>query len=611
MAKINVLKSSVYNKIAAGEVVERPASIVKELVENSIDAGATKLEIYIENGGLTTIHIIDNGCGIESDSVETAFLNHATSKILNETDLEKISTLGFRGEALSSIAAVTKVEVITKTAFDEFGTKLILEGGNKIYKDIVGAAIGTSIKISDLFFNTPARKKFLKKASGETAEITNLVQRLILANPNISIKYVSNGNVIFNSQGAGLQSAIFSVYDKNTLTNCKEINWFYKDIEVYGYIGNKNFTKPNRTYQTVIVNGRYVNNHTVSTAVQRAFDRYLTTRSYPFFVINIKLPHEKVDVNVHPNKLEVKFEDSQSVFYAVYIPIKEVLEENGKSDVPNVEITGKQNNEVQTLRNLNNNSETTPSAKNFKQTNINVKIDYENDRELFKNILKPQPSFANGLASPLASQPYNQSDVSQMQTEATEINFEESITVGTVFNTYIIIQNEDNLFFIDQHAAHEMLLYDKFMSDYDKNKNIKQTLLLPYIFNAKSDEREFIFKNLAIIQECGFMIEEFGSSSFKISEVPLIFANADLEKFINSFLEDLNTEKIDIKYIKEKIAKSACKAAVKAGNKLLPSDIEYIKKNLDKSNILRCPHGRPVVVKITKYEIEKWFKRVF
>ncbi len=605
MAKINVLQSSVYNKIAAGEVVERPASIVKELVENSIDAGAKKLEIYVENGGLTIIQVIDDGCGIECDSVETAFLNHATSKISNETDLEKISTLGFRGEALSSIAAVTKVEIITKTKFDEFGTKLILKGGSKTFKDIIGAPVGTSIKISDLFFNTPARKKFLKKPSGETAEITNLVQRLILANPDISIKYVSNGNIVYNSQGAGLESAIFAVYDKNTLSSCKKINWFYKDIEVCGYIGDKNFTKPNRTYQTVIVNGRYVNNNTVCTAVQRAFDRYLTTRAYPFFVLNVKLPPEKVDVNVHPNKLEVKFEDSQSVFYAVYIPVKEILDHDNKS-MPEIELSNSQNNIKQSQAIINN--EESLSLKN----NVETKLAIDAEKEFFKSFLQPQQSFISPkLSAPeFTLQNDNKEDICVEQ-ETTKIFFEESITIGTAFDTYIIIQNQDNLYFVDQHAAHEMMLYDKFMLNFDKNKNINQALLIPYIFNAKPDEREFILKNITEIQDCGFMIEEFGSSSFKISEVPLMFANADLEQFTNSFLENLSTEKIDIKFIKEKIAKAACKAAVKAGNKLLPDDIEQLKKNLDKSDTLRCPHGRPVIVKITKREIEKWFKRVF
>ncbi len=605
MAKINVLQSSVYNKIAAGEVVERPASIVKELVENSIDAGAKKLEIYVENGGLTTIQVIDDGCGIECDSVETAFLNHATSKISNETDLEKISTLGFRGEALSSIAAVTKVEIITKTKSDEFGTKLMLEGGCKTFKDIIGAPIGTSIKISDLFFNTPARKKFLKKPSGETAEITNLVQRLILANPDIAIKYASNSNIIYNSQGTGLESAIFAVYDKNTLSSCKKINWFYKDIEVCGYIGDKNFTKPNRTYQTVIVNGRYVNNNTVCTAVQRAFDRYLTTRAYPFFVLNVKLPPEKVDVNVHPNKLEVKFEDSQSVFYAVYIPVKEILDHDNKS-MPEIELSNSQNNIKQSQAIINN--EESLSLKN----NVETKLPFDSEKEFFKSFLRPQQSFISPkLSAPeFTLQNDNKEDI-YVEQETTKIFFEESITIGTAFDTYIIIQNQDNLYFVDQHAAHEMMLYDEFMLNFDKNKNIKQALLIPYIFNAKPDEREFILKNITKIQDCGFMIEEFGSSSFKISEVPLMFANADLEQFANSFLENLSTEKIDIKFIKEKIAKAACKAAVKAGNKLLPDDIEQLKKNLDKSDTLRCPHGRPVIVKITKREIEKWFKRVF
>jgi len=679
MAKINVLQSSVYNKIAAGEVVERPASIVKELVENSIDAGATKIEINVENGGLTSITVSDNGCGIEKDCVETAFLNHATSKISNEKDLEKIFTLGFRGEALASIAAVSKVELFTKSKDEEFGTKLIIEGGQKISRDDIGHPEGTSIKISNLFFNTPARKKFLKKPSGEAGEITNLVQRLILSNPNVAIKYTSNGNIIFNSQGLGLESAIFSAYDKKTLENCHKINWFYRDIEVEGYVGNKNFTKPNRTYQTTIINGRYVVNSTVSMAVQRAFERYLTTRAYPFFVLNVKLPFDKIDVNVHPNKMEVKFEDAQSVFYAVYIPIKELLDEPDKSSIPEIKIESKQltitrqsegpynkNNQ----QNFENNSTsgvikskdsvadgTKSSANNtFKTKNTKplppekiIIPELQIDAPPFVQVglihrpLSPETMPNLGMSCPIieisadttsdnslyqgfrqvrlneSTENYQDSISTQTQQNKTSpdssvntetINFTESKTIGKAFDTYIIFERENNLFFVDQHAAHEMLLYKKFTEDYQQQKNIKQQLLLPYVFNVNQAEREFISKNLQKISQCGFEIEEFGESAFKISEVPLIFANINFEKFTNSFLHDLSAIDIDIKYISDRLAKAACKAAIKAGDKISNDDISYLKKMLDDEDTLRCPHGRPVVIKVSKYEIEKWFKRV-
>lgn len=601
MAKINILSSTVYNKIAAGEVVERPASIVKELVENSIDAGAKNIEISIENGGLDTISVADNGCGIESQYVETAFLNHATSKIAQESDLEKIYTLGFRGEALSSIAAVSKVEITTKTTTDDFGTKLVIEGGEIASKEIFGAAQGTSIKVSNLFFNTPARKKFLKKPSGEAAEITNLVQRLILSNPDVAIKYTSNGNIVFNSQGLGLEAAIFAVYGKGTLENCKKIAWFYKDIEVDGYVGNKNFTKPNRTYQTVIVNGRYVVNSTVCTAVQRAFDRYLTTRAYPFFVLNVKIPYEKIDINVHPNKMEVKFEDSQNVFYAVYIPIKEMLDGGENKAVPEVKISSEQ---LEIKKNIPENQSVaavnTPSVKFT-----------DDDEKLLSNFSMPR--FNTGLSAPAFhftdDRPQKNNDA-QQKPESGAIRFSESKNIGTAFDTYVIIQKDANLFFIDQHAAHEMLLFDKFTADYHSKRNIKQQLLVPYTFSVKQDEFEFIADNLDKINDCGFTIEEFGVNSFKISEVPLIFSNINFDKFINSFLTDLDTEKIDIKYIYDKLAKSACRAAVKAGDKLTEADINCLKDSLDGSSILRCPHGRPVAVKVSKLEIEKWFKRV-
>ena len=520
MAKINVLDSSVYNKIAAGEVVERPASIVKELVENSIDAGATKIEIVIEEGGLKSISVTDNGCGIEKDCVETAFLNHATSKISNEKDLESIFTLGFRGEALSSIAAVSKVEIRTKTEFDEFGTKLLIEGGQVVSNVDFGTAKGTTIKIEDLFFNTPARKKFLKKPSGEATEITNLVQRLILANPNVAIKYTSNNNLIFNSQGFGLESAIFAVYDKNTLANCKKINWFYRDIEVEGYVGNKNFTKPNRTYQTSIVNGRYVSNTTISMAVQRAFEKYLTTRAYPFFVLNVKVPFDKIDVNVHPNKMEVKFEDAQSIFYAVYLPIKELLDENDKKSIPEIKLSSeqldiksqfsskpieqqyKQSEPVkQTIEEpVSNPKVEQKTITNYQQvvnetkTKAVDKTPYKNitfadievekppmrcvlfDKKEFQQLvesnvdkehmhveLSNDPIQISSKANELPDTQLKEVQFDKAKQEAIspaeEFSFAEAITVGRIFDTYIIIQKQDELYFVDQHAAHEALLY--------------------------------------------------------------------------------------------------------------------------------------------------------
>ncbi|MBE5749031.1 MAG: hypothetical protein E7344_05345, partial [Clostridiales bacterium] len=625
--------------------------------------GANKIEISIEDGGLKSIMVVDNGCGIEKDCVETAFLNHATSKISSEKDLEKIFTLGFRGEALSSIAAVSKVEVLTKTEFDDFGTKLCIEGGKVVSNVDFGTAKGTCIKIEDLFFNTPARKKFLKKPSGEATEITNLVQRLILANPNVAIKYTSNNNLIFNSQGLGLESAIFAVYDNKTLANCKKINWFYRDIEVEGYVGNKNFTKPNRTYQTAIVNGRYVSNTTISMAVQRAFEKYLTTRSYPFFVLNVKVPLDKVDVNVHPNKMEVKFEDAQSIFYAVYIPIKEMLDETDKKSIPEVKIESEQlaiqkqfafqetkiqeekqivqqKNEEPVAQNKIEQEQVLSSIQNDKKNivceqtknrnitfaDIEIKkeppkrlvLTKEEIEEEFAAKTKQWPAFSTGMLE-LENEQSSKIDrykevgfdhENQKPIPPKEINFAESITVGRAFETYIIVQKEDNLYFIDQHAAHEALLYKKFKENYEQDKNVKQQLLLPYVFNVKHDESDFICENIQKIRDCGFEIEEFGTNSFKISEVPLMFANINFDKFINSFLHDLDATEIDVSYISEKLARAACRSAIKAGDKMTEDDMNHLKKLLDDTDTLRCPHGRPVVVKISKYEIEKWFKRV-
>ena len=618
MAKINILDSSVYNKIAAGEVVERPSSIVKELFENSVDAGASKIEIEVTNGGLDSIKVTDNGSGIDSSEVEKAFFNHSTSKLKNEDDLFAINTLGFRGEALSSIAAVSKTQVVTKTADSEFGVKLLVEGGIFGKKEPVGTDNGTTITVRDLFFNTPARKKFLKKPSGEGTAITNLVERLILANPDIQVKYVLNGNTVYHSQGKGLESAIFAVYGKNTLDNCKKISWFYKDIEVNGFVGNKNFTKPNRTYQTTVINGRYVSCPTVCSAMQRAFEKFLMTRSYPFFVLHLKLPADKIDVNVHPNKMEVKFEDSQSVFYSVYIPVKDCLDGDNKSSIPEIE-----KKSVQIDINSVNSSfcSSTAPAKQETQTEEKIKFDDILPLEIFRFpsecLASPQEGLIiddQPIETNFESEKHNPSVLDFAATSEEENKnfdvFNEAKFIGSIFDTYLLFELKNDIYLIDQHAAHEMILFDEFEKQYESKKFISQPLLIPYVFTLKYDEAEFLLQNLQSINSCGFFIEEFGENSFKITSIPLTFADINPGKFIDSVLSDLGKINTKPKLIKDIIAKSACKAAVKAGDSLKKQDIDYLKSKLSEDYIMRCPHGRPVAVKVSKAEIEKWFKRI-
>ena len=325
MSKINILSSDIYNKISAGEVVERPASIVKELVENSIDAGAENIEITVKNGGIDLINVVDDGCGIEKDDIDVAFLPHTTSKIALAEDLSEIKTLGFRGEALASIAAVSVVEMLTKTEGDETGSKVEVQAGRIKSKGEFSANTGTSVWVRDLFYNVPARRKFLKSAGRESAEITSVVGKLILANPELKFKYINNDKLIYQTNGSGAKEAIYTVYGEEAVKHCVKFDDFYKNLRAWGYVSDLNYFKPNSSYQTFVVNGRYVNSPQLSSALKNAYKDFMMTKNFPFAVIYIEIAPSEIDVNVHPNKLEVKFSDSNAVFLSVATPVKQIL----------------------------------------------------------------------------------------------------------------------------------------------------------------------------------------------------------------------------------------------------------------------------------------------
>ena len=388
MSKINILTKDIYNKIAAGEVVEKPASVVKELVENCIDAKATNITIEILDGGITQIKVSDNGCGIEYDDFDKVFLAHATSKVKTIEDLSSIGTLGFRGEALSSIASVSKVTLSSKTENSSEGYQVKVDGGEMGDIVPIGATTGTYIVISDLFFNIPARKKFLRKPKLEENDITNYVARLILANPNISIKYVADNKIIYHSFGTGLYDAIYTIYGKSIVDNILEFNFDRGDYKFSGYLGKPTFSKPNRTYQTLIINGRYVVNQTIATAVNRAYENFLMKGNFPFFVINLQIPLDKVDVNVHPNKLEVKFEDYNSIFGMVYSEVLDILYNlttTKKITIDNEESID--SSKLSVLDNIGSQFKSTESESEndeIKEVSLNsgVNIEYESNKQI-------------------------------------------------------------------------------------------------------------------------------------------------------------------------------------------------------------------------------------
>lgn len=606
MNRIRLLPSEVFNKIAAGEVVERAASVVKELVENSIDGESSEISIEINvKDDNHSIFISDNGHGIERDSIPYVFLPHATSKIENAEDLNSILTLGFRGEALASIAAVSRVTMTTRTRNDETATTILIEGGEIIRTTEDAGDIGTTFLVENLFYNTPARKKFLKKTPSETAEITSVIAKLILANPKVGIKYVLNGKQVFNSGGNGFKNSIFTVYGAETVKNCLEADCILKDCHVTGFVGKSDYFKANSTYQTFIVNGRYVSNSTLASAVKNAYRAFMLPRMFPFVALIISLPADELDVNVHPNKLDVRFYDSQKIYLAVYNAINEALKIHSKQMI----------------------EEYTLSLYPAKSTSgIEPDVCFNENKDTFKKIevderhRPPVERFTLNQAEEVLfnNLPINRPlIVKEMQVSQGTFGLEsETISckiIGRLFNTYLLLENNktEEFMLIDQHAAHERILFDLLMTEAEKSgKCIVQPLLVPYVFEVNSSEANFISANLQDLEIIGFLIQPFGNNTFKLDAVPAILAEIDLQAFKITLLEDLNKEKIsqmDFNY--QILARKACRAAVKANDKLSDGDVKTILEKITKNNALTCPHGRPIVVTIRKSEIEKWFKR--
>ncbi|MBE7081027.1 MAG: DNA mismatch repair endonuclease MutL [Clostridiales bacterium] len=625
--KINLLSSKIYNRIAAGEVVERPFSVVKELVENSIDAGATKIEIEIENGGISCVKITDNGCGIEKSELKKALLPHATSKISSLKDLDNIMSLGFRGEALASIASVSKITIESKPSDQEFGASISADGGEM--SDITDSAInnGTIISVNNLFFNTPVREKFLRSEKSEENEITATVARFILGNPTISFKYTVDGKVVYNSFGDGFESAIVCVYGVDALENCFYIDTVKNGIKINGYIGKHFFTKGNRSYQTTFINGRYVVNQTVSSAIANAYSSYLMKRQYPFYVLSISLPSEIVDVNVHPNKLDVRFANNQIVYGSIYSVISKVLDGSSEAlNIVSVDRNIKANNTELNTKEINTNYDThnhvnfdkkmlTLSFSDSKPSTESKSIKFDNEGEYLKNdnnndidIFAENKLYLEKLEKQkLELQQKNEEVKQESLVSLTEIKY-----IGQALNTYLIFEDGIDLYFADQHAAHERILFDKLNLAVKNAKIDTQTLLLPYVINVNSLEYNFLLSKLDVLNSMGIEISEFGRNAFKVSAIPTFLVDINLKTFFDDILSDINELKTFTvnELLDEKLAQKACKSAIKSGDKLSESEIAILLEKLKENIGLKCPHGRPVAIKITRTEIDKWFKRI-
>jgi len=622
--KINLLSSKIYNRIAAGEVVERPFSVVKELVENSIDSGADNIQIEIENGGISSIKITDNGCGIEKSELKKALLPHATSKISKLDDLDNICSLGFRGEALSSIASVSKITIISKPKDQELGGTISCDGGD--FNDISDCVTldGTTIIVNNLFYNTPVREKFLKSERSEENEITATVSRFIMGNPSISFKYIVDGKTIYNSFGDGFDSAIACIYGIDTISNCYYIDAEKNGIKINGYIGKHNFTKGNRSYQTTFVNGRYVVNQTISSSISNAYSSYLMKRQYPFYVLRITLPTEIVDVNVHPNKLDVRFANNQIVYGALYSVISKVLD--GSSEVLNIVKTNTDNNDKNTDDNIVNyathNANKNDIKPKFEPLVFNDSESIKFNEEEFKT--KETQNSNNDVIDIFAENKLYLEKIEKEKIERLNNNNNNSIVqdnitslkeirfVGQVLNTYLVFEDGIDLYFADQHAAHEKILFDKLNQSLTNANIISQPLLLPFVLNVNSSEFDFLLSKIDLLNSIGIEISEFGINAFKVSAIPSCLIDMNLKNFFDDILNDLtslrNLTVNDL--LIEKLAQKACKSAIKSGDKLSQLEIDTLLEKLKENIGLKCPHGRPVVIKITRMEIDKWFKRI-
>lgn len=648
--RINLLDEITINKIAAGEVVERPSSIVKELVENSIDAGADRIIIEVENGGKSLIKITDNGCGIPSSEVKKCFLRHATSKIDKIDDLFNLFTLGFRGEALASICAVSKLEMTTKFEDEAVGTKITLVGGNIEAKEAVGANTGTSIVIKDLFFNTPARKKFLKTDHAELMNITDIVNKLAIGYPNVKFRYLNAGKLMVNTPGDGkLVSAVRSIYSREVSENLIEINYDCSLFKIDGYIGNNNIYRSNRNLQHVYINGRFVKSKIIYDAIANAYKSIIPINKHAVCFINLHLDPQKVDVNIHPGKIEVKFEKENEIKLEIMEYIRAKLLK--QSLIGKYETFDRVPKDKSVKQEFNNNTFKTQdfASTSLYSSDINSKIDdkeikpidlsdevdvnsfikLDDFEEKKKKEVKTKSSgFKYNNDTKLENNNKISETESQMAfTEEGEILDSEKKdeiekkeagfslkyykVVGVVFDTYIVLQKGESMYLMDQHAAHERVLFERYMNAFHKREVHMQMLLDPIVLELSSVDMLQVEKNIDVFRNFGFEVEIFGMNNILIRGVPNLFGTPQSEKFILELIDNIDKISNNYDLKDDRFAIMACKSAIKANDRIQNIEIESLFKQLEKcENPYTCPHGRPTMVEISKVEIEKMFKRI-
>lgn len=637
--KINLLPSEVYNRISAGEVVENPASVVKELVENALDAGATAIGIRIEDGGIKSIEVSDNGSGIERAEIHKTVLPHATSKIEIASDLDTVSTLGFRGEALASIAAVSEVEILTKSIDEECGSRFTVKNGKSTLED-AAVVFGTTVKVNNLFYNTPARFKFLSSKSSEESKITRLVFMFILANPDVAFNYFADGESVYASAGEGLKSAIDSVFLPKIADKMLKIDTYEgaDNIRVGGYIGSYEVFKNNKTQQIVVLNGRIITDAVLAATVQNAYGERLMNRCFPIYVLEIIMPFLDVDVNVHPNKKEVRFARPRQVYGAVYRAVCDTLEkydierraqltesftikstENAQKQTENPtrgEQKSRQGSEKSTHMSLGEALALIRGGEGVSASKSDIKVGdspisfsasavdnnrFLSDSDTVDIQYSPKPSRQSGF-------PVNESLESLKEVEKAA-NYR---VIGQLFDTYLIVENGGKVIFIDQHAMHERIIFDDFVNEMKADVLAVQPVMIPYIYEDEPENIELLLSESKTLSECGFETERFGSDAVKVSSVPAVLGKVDVKAMLSEVVRGLRSEKKDVvgKLGRDALAMAACKAAMKGGETFTEKQIEHILNFYIASGMpLQCPHGRPTAVIYSKADFEKLFRR--
>lgn len=669
MSKINVLDSGTINKIAAGEVIERPASVVKELVENAIDAKATAVTVEIKDGGISLVRITDNGTGIDRDDIPIAFYRHSTSKIKSAEDLLVVSSLGFRGEALSSIAAVSQIELMTKISGALTGVRYKIEGGKEISVEDIGCPQGTTFIVRNLFYNTPARRKFLKTAMTEAGYISDLIHRLALSHPEISFKFINNGQTKLHTTGnMRLKDIIYNVYGRDITANLLEVSASAGSSKVSGFIGKPLICRGNRAYENYFINGRYIRSGIITKAIEEAYKNFIMVHKYPLTVLHFTIDTDFIDVNVHPTKMEIRFNNNEEIYRLVYHAVRQALE--GREIIPQVSIVSDDKDKSKAEAEIKKAPkpsipepfETKRRAAQFKEAALKEtpvktaqlketpvryeaakqsRVPWQNETPKPESTPAPKPvppqpsSAASSTAAASTASTVSAASAAPKAAAMLSAIPEKSVTssqislfetpllskaarpshklIGQVFDTYWIVEYDGKLFIIDQHAAHEKVLYEKIFARYKENKPSSQILQPPMILSLSMKEAFAVKEHMESFTSLGFEIEPFGGNEYAVRAVPMELYGFDAKDIMIEMIDQLTSEtgRFNDDMIADRLATTACKAAVKGNQKLSLKEADaLIELLLQAENPYTCPHGRPTIIAMSKYELEKKFKRI-